>query len=45
MFLFVHFLAPMLNVGYRFFGTEDVKILCPKERIKVCILKRLSVKK
>ena len=55
MKLFAHFLAPMLNVGYRFFGTEeydvttnkyneDAKKICPPLGIKVCILKRLSVK-
>ena len=55
MKLFAYFLAPMLNVGYRFFGTEendvttncyneDAKKICPTLGIKVCILKRLSVK-
>jgi len=53
MNLFAHFLAPMLNVGFRFFGTEegdvttnryneDAKEICPKQNIKVCIVKRLK---
>ena len=54
MRLFAKIICPMLDIGYRFFGTEpndvttnqyneDAKIICPKEGIKVFIINRLRV--